>query len=412
MLIFKQKINKEIFCLLFALLIVVTNGFAYKYWNVKSYIYLLIFAFFIFVLASHRKELNAAQRNMHFSKVLIAMIMVPFLCFVSYVANNDTQWMSHPTLLVSSLDSLTFLLYFVLHALKVNEKTIVTVIVVAAFCILFLQVIQQLSPSHAVFGVKSNFSEEAETASITDFVEIRNGLYRFRISGFLFTVMALCYTWQQLLKRHNFKNVVFFLLFAASMYLFLTRQHMAASVGMCVFSVFLVGKTSLSTKLKFLIPIALLLFVLYMFSDELFGSLLEDTQKQTDNAEDDIRSLAFAYYWNEIISNNLTMLFGAGASSSSAAYASQYGMFWVDIGLVGQWFAWGVGAILTYMALLYKLLLKRHYDVAPWARFMAFMSFFTCFLVYPYPGPVEFMSWSLALYVADLHISHSPLALK
>lgn len=412
MIIQKQKVNWKIFCLLFAFLIVVTNCFAYKNWNVKTYIFLPFYAIFILVILLHQKKMQAKQSERNFSNLVIAMMVVPFLCFVSYLYNGDMEWTSHPTTFISMCGSMTLMLYFFLHALRVNERTIIAVIVTAAFCILFLQVFQQLSPSHAMFGVKRDFTDESETLSVTDFIEIRNGLYRYRISGILFTIMAMCYAWQQVLKKRSFKNVVFFLAFASSMYLFLTRQYMIASVGMCVFSVFLVGKSSFASKLKFLIPIALLLFVLYMFSDALFGSLLEDTQKQTDNAEDDIRSLAFAYYLNEINSNTLTMLIGAGSNSSAAAYGSLYHFYWVDIGLVGQWFACGIGAILTYVVFLYKLFLKRSYDVAPWVRFMAFVTFITSFLIYPYRSPDEFMAWSMALYVVDLHINHSPLALK
>lgn len=408
----KQKVNRKIFFILFAFLIVVTNCFAYKYWNIQSYVYLPFYAFFIIVIMKHQKLLHAKRNEMKFSKLVKAMIVVPFLSFISYFCNGDTGWMSHPTMVITMCGSLVFMLYFVLHALKVNEQTIISVVFVAAFCILVIQVFQQIFPSHAVFGVKTDFSQEAETLSVTDFVEVRNGFFRYRISGALFTIMAMCYAWQEVLKKHSTKNIILFLVFAFSMYLFLTRQYMIATVGMCAFSVFLIGKSSFASKLKYLVPIALFLLVLYIFSDALFGSLLEDTQNQTDNAESDIRTLAFAYYWNEIISNNITMFFGAGPNSSSAAYASQYNMFWVDIGLIGQWFAWGVGAILTYVVLLYKLFLKQKYDIASWVRFMAFITFVTSFLIYPYPGPVQFLAWSMALYVVDLHVSHSPLALK
>lgn len=408
----KQKINRKVFYILFAFLIVVTNCFAYKYWNIKSYVYLPFYAFFIFVIMKHQKLLHAKRNEMKFSIVVKAMIVVPFLSFISYFCNGDTGWMAHPVLVIAMCGSLTLMLYFVLHALKVNEQTIMSVVFLAAFCILFIQLFQQIFPSHAVFGVKTDFSEEAETLSVTDFIEVRNGFFRYRISGVLFTVMAMCFAWQKVLEKHSTKNIIRFLVFAFSMYLFLTRQYMIATVGMCAFSVFLIGNSSLASKLKYLVPIALLLFILYMFSEALFGSLLEDTQKQTDNADTDIRTLAFAYYWNEIISNNLTMFFGAGPNSSFASYASQYKLFWVDIGLVGQWFAWGIGAVLTYVVLLYKLFLKKKYDVASWVRFMAFVTFITSFLIYPYPSPVEFMPWSMALYVADLHVSHSPLALK
>lgn len=408
----KQKVNKPIFWILFAFLIVATNGFSYKNWDFKTYIYLPFYAYFFIVIMSHKKVLHRNRESMKFSRLIMMMMVVPFLCFISYFSNGDLEWQSHPTTFISMCGSVTFMLYFVLHALQVNEKTLVRLFITAAVCIFILQVVQQLNPSEALFGIGTNNSDVTQTMSISDNVEQRNGLYRFRISGNLFTILALCYAWQEVLKKRSIKNIAFFIMFAASLYLFLTRQYMVATLGMCVFSVFLTGKTSLSSKVKFLIPIALLLFFLYCFSDALFGSLLEQTQDQTEASDTDVRTLAFTYYWNEIITNNLTMLFGAGPYSSAAARASQYNWFWVDIGLVGQWFAWGIGAILIYLLLLYKIFFKRKYDIAPYVRFMTFLTFITSILIYPYTGPVQFMAWSIALYIADLHISHSPLALQ
>lgn len=408
----KQKVNKLLFWILFAFLIVATNGFSYKNWDFKTYIFLPFYAYFFFVIMSHKKVLHRNRESMKFSRLIIMMMIVPFLCFISYFSNGDLEWQSHPTTFISMCGSVTFMLYFVLHALQVNEKTLVRLFITAAVCIFILQLVQQLNPSGALFGIGTDNSDVTQTMSISDNVEQRNGLYRFRISGILFTILALCYTWQEVLKKRSIKNITFFVMFAASLYLFLTRQYMVATLGMCVFSVFLTGKTSLSSKVKFLIPIALLLFILYCFSDALFGSLMEQTQDQSQTSDTDVRTLAFAYYWNEIITNNLTMFFGAGPYSSAAARASQYNWFWVDIGLVGQWFAWGIGAILTYLFLLYKIFFKRKYDIAPYVRFMTFLTFITSILIYPYTGPVQFMAWSIALYIADLHISHSPLALQ
>lgn len=408
----KQKVNKRIFWILFAFLIVATNCFSYKNWNFKTYIYLPFYAYFFYVVISHKDLLHRTREEMKFSRLIIAMMVVPFLCFISYFSNGDLEWQSHPTTIITMCGSVTFMLYFVLHALQVNEKTVLRVILVAALCILFLQVVQQVIPSKAMFGIGSDTSDDGMIQMSVYDMEQRNGIYRYRISGVLFTILALCYSWQEVLKKQNLRNFIFFLLFAASMYLFVTRQYMIATVGMCVFSVFLAGKTTVSSKLKFLIPIALLAYILYSFSDALFGELFEQTQTQTQNSDSDVRTFAFAYYWNEIITNNLTMFFGAGPNSSAAARASQYNWFWVDIGLVGQWFAWGIGAILTYIILLYKIFFKRKYDVAPYVRFMAFLTFITSMLIYPYTGPVQFMAWSMALYVTDLHISHSPLAMK
>lgn len=260
----KQKVNKKIFFILFAFFIVVSNCFSYKYWNVKSYIYIPFYAFFVIVIVKNQKVLHTKRKRMTFSKLVTAMIITPFFCFISYINNGDVEWTSHPVTFIDMCGSLTFLLYFVLHALKVNERTLLMIVFVAATCILCIQIFQQFFPSHAVFGVRNDFSNEMKNSNAIDIIEMRNGLYRYRILGKMFTIIAMCYTWQRLLKKQNLKNVIFFLLFAVSMYLYLTRQYMIATIGMCAFSIFLVGKSSLASKMKFLIPIALLLFVLYM----------------------------------------------------------------------------------------------------------------------------------------------------
>lgn len=281
-----------------------------------------------------------------------------------------------------------------------------------AICIFWLQFSQQFDPDNALFGVKRDFTEDVETLSITDYIEVRNGLYRFRIYSVMFTIVALCFSWQQLLKKKSIKNILFFTIFAASIYLTLTRQQMFAAIFMCVFSVFLMGNSKITTKFKYLIPILMFLAIVYSFRDALFGTLLEQTQDQTEAAETDIRTLAFAYYWNEIISHPLTFLFGAGVDSSAAAIGSASHMYWVDIGLIGQWFAWGIGAILSYIILLYQLLIKKATEIPPYVKFFAFMTLVTSILIFPYIRPMEFFVWSSLLYICDLHINKSPLALN
>ena len=54
----KQKVNKLIFWILFAFLIVATNGFSYKNWDFKTYIYLPFYAYFFIVIMSHQKVLH------------------------------------------------------------------------------------------------------------------------------------------------------------------------------------------------------------------------------------------------------------------------------------------------------------------------------------------------------------------
>lgn len=412
MTIRKNKINWVQFAIFFAFMIVATSFFNYKNWSFKTYIYLPFYAYFIIEWYIHRGRLHKERSSMHFSKLIKWLIAIPFLCFISYFANGDLGWRSHPTTFIMMCGSVAYLAYYAFHAAHVNEKTLVSVFIALALCMFAIQVIQQFNPDAALFGVKRDFTDETETLNKTDFIEERNGLYRFRLIGTAITILALCYSWQKFLKRRNVVNALMFLVFAASIYLTLTRQQMVAAIGMCVFSVFFMGKSRITTRFKYLFPILIVLFLIYSFRDALFGSLLEQTQDQAEEAESNVRTLAFAYYWNEIVSHPLTFLFGAGGNSAAAARASDMFLYWVDIGLIGQWFAWGIGAIISYIYILYQILIKKAGQVPPYVKFFVFMTFITSILIYPYRSPSEFFIWASLFYICDLHISESPLRLK
>lgn len=406
-----NKISYTILGIFFAFQIVTTRFFYYKNWDFKNYIYIPFYLYFIYVIFSKRVLLGRTRKEMHFVGLIKYLIIIPFLCIISYLANGETGWSTHPTVIIALCSSITFLCYYALHALKVNERTLITLFLSLAICIFVIQIIQQLNPGNAVFGVKSNFEDVAETMTREDFIEQRNGLYRYRIEGVLMSIVAFCFTWQRFLRKKNLMNFISFAIFATSIYLFLTRQRMIAGIGTCIFSVFLMGKTKISSKLKYLIPIIVLFFVLYFLRDALFGSLFEQTQDQTDKLETDVRTLAFAYYWNEIISNPLTFLFGAGSMSAAADGGTMYNMNWNDIGIIGQWFVWGIGIVISYFYILYQMLVKKANEIPPYVKFFVFMTFLTSILIFPYREPSEFFVWAVLLYICDLHINKSPLAL-
>lgn len=407
-----NKINRSTFVLLMAFLFVSTNFLGYKYWGSIMYVlYLPFYAYFIYVCLRYHGRIKSQKANMSFSKLTKWLIIIPFLYLISHFVNGYTVWMSHPSAVIQMLGSLTFLTYFVLYVFHVNEKTIITLLTTMALMIFIVQVVQQLNPEGAIFGVASN-PDDVQYINSENEIEVRNGLYRFRISGTLTTIVAMCYYWQSLLKKKDFKSLLFFLIFSASLYLTLTRQYIFAGLGMCVCSFFLMGNRKMSTKFTYIIPILLFLFLIYQFRDALFGSLLEQTQDQAADAESNVRVLGMAYYWNEIVSHPLTFLFGAGPTNSATDFSFNLHLFWDDIGFIGQWFVWGIGIILSYLYILIQVFFKRSRQIPPYIKFFVFLTLITSIFIFPYRFPSEFFVWSCLLYISDLHISNSPLALN
>lgn len=81
-------------------------------------------------------------------------------------------------------------------------------------------------PSSAIFGVSdpNSYFYNGEMA------EVRNGLYRYRIVCFIVSLIALYYSWQKINERKNLRNLSLFVALACSVYLYLTRQLMFASI--------------------------------------------------------------------------------------------------------------------------------------------------------------------------------------
>lgn len=50
--------------------------------------------------------------------------------------------------------------------------------------------------------------------------------------------------------------------------------------------------------------------MIFIYSDALFGELINKTQEQV--SEEDIRAIALSVYWDRIISNPLTFFLGNG----------------------------------------------------------------------------------------------------
>lgn len=105
---------------------------------------------------------------------------------------------------------------------------------------------------------------------------MRNGLYRYRIVCFIVSLIALYYSWQKINERKNLRNLSLFVALACSVYLYLTRQLMFASIVAIACSFIFVKKSK--GKLLLFISVAIFLFIIYSYSDVLFGELLTQTK--------------------------------------------------------------------------------------------------------------------------------------
>ena len=407
--LFALSYNRNQVVVLVILMALFTNFFYFSNWNVTiagrlwnlTYILLILFYF-----AYYRRK----NQSMHFSRIVTFLAFFPFLSSISSYTEFGQSFISSIPVLLSGA---TWIVYFLLHKYKVGEASILQSFLIISLIILFLQVIQQFTYPQAYFGV---YSEEkiSQFTGTMEKVDIRNGLYRFRIAinGF-FTCPVLFYLWISVRKRVNLSNIITIILLLVSLYLTLTRQVFVSCIATFVLS-FLFGKNRSNISI-YVIGISLA-SIIYVYSDNLFLAFEELTKE--DSHEDNIRILCARFYIEKIVKNPLVFLIGYGKPAATGEFAvlfykwqSIMGFHTVDIGFIGQIFHFGVIYVIAIYHLLIKLLFFTK-GVPPYIRLFIIYTTLMSVMIFPVTAPVTYFIWSILLYICDLYINNSPLLLK
>lgn len=288
-----------------------------------------------------------------------------------------------------------FLFYYYYYINHIPESVIIKIFTGISLIIFIIQVVQQIFPGMAVFGVFTQESHGGET-----FAEIRNGLFRYRLSGSLFVLFCLYYYWAKLLDKISIKNVIIFLIFFISMYLFLTRQIMFATIATLALSSFFV--TNKKSRFIFIAITAIFVGLIFIYSDVLFGELINKTQDEF--SDENIRIVAFVEYWERITANPLVFLFGNGHPPEFYYLQDEFGLFTSDIGFVGELYHYGVLWIFFYFYALYCIIIKYRKLVPLYIRLFLFGTAINSIMIFPCRFPYEFFLWASVLYICSLHV--------
>lgn len=405
----KKAIKKQRIALiiLIAYIVLVTSGFENVNWNptyggwIKNMFSTGLIGYMIF--------LRPNGNQYHFRTLVLLLIWLPFIS----VFNSWSIFSQSPirSLLLLTSHS-TWIIYFLLHKYKVSEHTILKVFFYIALFLVGIQIIQQFTYPNAPFGTMSqNLMTERQVMEVA---EQRNGLWRFRMhqNGY-YTTPILFAMWIGIRKKTNLKLAVFVTLFLASIYLTLTRQVMFACILTIFCSIFMGQK-----KINFTALFIGLIFIcgLYMYYDVLFSKLAQQTQD--DSNEDNIRLFAASLLWNESLKTFFTFLFGYGIPDSESAYGiymsklnSILGVYVSDVGFIGQIFERGIIYVCVCYYMFAKIFFKLKKLIPTYIRMFVMFSVVMSIMIFPCIIPAQTIVWVMLLYVCDLHINRSPLAI-
>lgn len=386
MIISSVKLNKTHVILLIALALFVTKFIDYSKWDPTLGGQMSYFVFWtIFIMAFTKRNKLKGLKN-PFSFELAVFAISPFFTFFSQMVLYGESFSCIKSYCYCFITALFYLFY----ASRVKESEIVTAFVIVAVAIAGIQIVQQLVPSIALFGV----------GDMTKDLEIRNNLLRYRLTTIYFTAFALFYYWNKTISQRNIPCVLMFLLFAVSDYLYLTRQYMAGMAVALLFSIFYIKDKK--TKRITCVIILVIAYVIAVNSDSLLAFFIESSKN--DATDDNIRLFSYRFYWEKTIDNPLSFLCGSGFPEEKEYWQEKFHLFVSDIGIVGQIFTHGIFWGIAYFTALYKILWKYRKAVPLYIKLFVLSAFVHCSMVASYGGPATMLTWLSVLYISTIHI--------
>lgn len=399
----KQKLY-AIFIVAFVILS--SSGLYYYNWNLTyaGWITKVIYLYFILFFIRH----STRNPNCHFRTEIL---LLTFLQLPSMINSWSYFGQSFIQSLTVDLAAFSYVTYFMLHHYRVEERTIMKAILFMALLIVGIQLFQQFSYPNCWFGIH----DEERQAITKELAEQRNGLWRFRmhINGF-YTCPILFAAWIWLQRKFDIRTMIVCSLLMVSVYLTLTRQVMVA----CIFAVFMSSFIGEQKNKKAALLLGLLFIVgLYEYYDVLFSSLSEQTKE--DSTEDNIRLFSATYFWEESLKSPLTFLFGYGLHHPDSGFGDlmshlnkDYGFFISDVGFIGQIYQKGLFYVLTTYWLFYKIYFRFKKQLPLYVKMMVLFCVPMTPMIFAMYSPLYYCVWVMMIYIVDLHVNKSPLALE
>lgn len=238
-----------------------------------------------------------------------------------------------------------YLIYFLLHYLKISNEFITKTITVLAIAYMVLYVAQYL-----VYP----------TALIKSKMFIDRGTLRIFMPGAGFLVIAYFIWLYSFFKTYKLKYVILLLASLAVFVLLGTRQVIAAVLLLTI--VFIIQSKVINSKFLFFILIGIAVIPVYFLFQDIITAMFDVTVSQSQTAESNIRVKAATFFLTDFYKNNWAYLIGNGYAGSSsyglrmAGISQRFSYYQSDIGLIGEYTKYGLFFVIGVIIILYRAL--------------------------------------------------------
>jgi hypothetical protein len=317
--------------------------------------------------------------------IFLAVFVSMFTAFFSY---NQSFYVS----LYAQRDIYFYLLYFTLHALKVEKKEFQRIIIYFGLLYFAIYLIQFFAFPTELLNV--GMREE-------------RGTLRIYMEGAGYAMLSYFMCLQVFYTTNKFKYFLLSILFLSPIILFGTRSGLATIMIGTIFQLIFSKRIKAKALIIFLVLLAVIPTV--FFFRDIFTGLLKATKSESVHGVENVRILAAQYFLTEFL-NGISYITGMGAPSGQSPLGQmtmllnkRYGYYLTDIGIIGNYVTYGALFAFSVLWIVYKTIFtKTKADMV----FIKYFFFFEVFLMLPIAAGFAFAPpiavLCCALYLTDL----------
>lgn len=393
-----MQLRRKISNWLFIVIILSINIYWLVIFDLKIYqvLHLVILFAFVFIVYDKRKSICL---NTFSYRGVIAMILLPLpSIFVCWYLHHQPIYLS----MILYRMHLGWLIYFVLHAYKIEEQKVINTIAIVGFGFAALTLGQQITFPFAPFGERTIFFGISRYHL---FLERRFGFLRFYLYGYFYaTIILFVILAGKYVCKHKGMALVF--LFMAEVAHGSKNNIIACILGILFYII--LGRNIKKFFLYGSIACIAIVFA-YTYSED-WAYMLDSNQEKEYYEETRLGSLTF--FWSQYISNPLIVLFGNGLGHEDSYGAIQNNMMdgdtrvvVQDCGILRTASYWGGLYVLTYIVMLFRLLFHKHLALEYKAIII------TIFISMPFVVHVweihGMISQAILIYLCDINIKNN-----
>lgn len=304
---------------------------------------------------------------LHFAKPIYLIFAAVFLSmFTAFFSFNQNFGIS----LYAQRDIYFYLFYFTLHALRIDKKDLMRLVIYFGLLYFLAYIIQFFAFPGEIFDV--TMREE-------------RGTVRIYLEGAGYAMLGYFMCLQIFYTTNKLKYILLSIIFFIPIVLFGARSGVSTVLLGTIVQLLLSKRVKSKVLIVFLVLLALVPTIYFL--QDVFLGIIKAQKLESAQGSENIRILAAQFFLTKLPPNTMAYITGIGAPSErsslgqmTALMSDKYGFYLVDVGIIGNYVTYGVLFVFSVLLIVLKLMFtKVESDMA----FIKYFFFFEVFLMLP-----------------------------